>query len=341
MALLVHQLVFDYLPHKRRQTSKGWTVFDAQCCHHRGHNKDTRGRGNMLVADDGSIIVNCYNCGFKAQYKGSNISQNFQQWLGYLNVPKEKIQEAKLQLLSMKINGDFPDEVEVPVFYNEDFPEVDLPERAVPIDFLIDDQQNDVNLHLCIDYLKSRGPAISSGWDYHWSSSTKWDLNKRVIIPFRHRGKIVGWTARYAGSPPNNTPRYYNSDVPKGYFFNADVIRKPKRKFVIIVEGPFDAIAIDGVAALGSEMNKSQIMWLNSTDKEKIVLPDRQRKNQSLIDIALDNGWSVSFPEWEENIKDAADAQLRYGQLYTLASIIKFKTNSRLQIEIKRKMFKE
>ena len=118
------------------------------------------------------------------------------------------------------------------------------------------------------------------------------------------------------------------------------MINKRHRKFIIVVEGPFDAISIDGVAAFGSEMNKSQIQWLNSSDKEKIVLPDRQRKNQGLIDIALSNDWSVSFPCWEENIKDAADAQRQYGQLYTLASIIKFRTNSRLQIEIKRKMFR-
>lgn len=340
MALLIHQLVFDYLPIKRRQTAKGWILFDAVCCHHRGHSKDTRSRGNMLMADDGSIVVNCYNCGFKARYKGSHIGQNFQLWLSYLNVPREKIQEAKLQLLSMKINGEFPDETVMPIFYTEDFKEVSLPENALPIDAIIDDYSSDDNFNQCINYLKSRGESVFNGWDYHWSNVSKWDLNKRIIIPFRHKGKIVGWTARYAGKPPTGTPRYYNSDIPTGYLFNADAMVKYKRKFIIIVEGPFDAIAIDGVAALGSEMSKSQIMWLNSIDKEKIVLPDRQRKNQNLIDIALENEWAVSFPNWEENIKDASDAQLRYGQIYTLASVIKSKTNSRLQIEIKRKMFR-
>lgn len=340
MALLIHSLVFDYLPQRRRQTSKGWITFNAPCCHHRGHNPDTRSRGNLLIADDGSIVVNCYNCGFKARYKGSHIGKKFQEWLHFLNVPGEKIQEAKLQLLSMKINGEFPEEVESPIFFSEEFREVDLPENAIPILSLFEENYDNQNFLQCIDYLKSRGPAVAEGWDYHWSSSSKWDLNKRIIIPFRHKGKIVGWTARYCGKPPTGTPRYYNSDLPDNYLFNADAMLKRKRKFTILVEGPFDAIAIDGVAALGSELNKRQIMWLNSTDNEKIVLPDRQQKNQGLIDIALDNNWSVSFPDWEENIKDASDAQLRYGQLYTLASIIKFRTNSRLQIEIKRKMFR-
>ena len=77
MALLIHQLIFDYLPHKKRQTAKGWINFDAPCCHHRGHNRDTRSRGNLLVTDDGGIIINCYNCGFKAheKYMGILLSQ--------------------------------------------------------------------------------------------------------------------------------------------------------------------------------------------------------------------------------------------------------------------------
>lgn len=340
--MLVHDLVIEYwnLGRKTRNSSKGWILGNSPCCHHRGHNQDTRSRGNVLFSNTGEIIFNCYNCGFKARYKGSQIGQKFQQWLHYLNVPSEKIQEAKLQLLSMKINGDFPEETEVPVFYSYDFTEVSLPEQALPINTLLDENLSTPQFLMCLDYLKSRGDSIFNGWDYHWSNSDKWDLNKRIIIPFRHKGLTIGWTARYCGNPPPGIPRYYNSNIPAGYLFNFDVVYHQQRRYIIVVEGPFDAIAIDGVAVLGSELSKGQIQWLNSTNTEKIVLPDRQRKNQGLIDAALDNNWSVSFPEWEDNIKDASDAQLRYGQLYTLASIIKFKTTSRLQIEIKRKMFR-
>ena len=106
MSLLLHQLVQDYLPSKRRQTPKGWIVFNAPCCHHRGHNADTRSRGNVLIGLDGHIVANCYNCGFKAIYAGNEISKNFQLWLQYLGVPRDKINEAKLEILSKQLNGE-------------------------------------------------------------------------------------------------------------------------------------------------------------------------------------------------------------------------------------------
>jgi DNA primase len=112
------------------------------------------------------------------------------------------------------------------------------------------------------------------------------------------------------------------------------------RKFIILVEGPFDAIAVDGVAVLGSTLNKNQIAWLNAADKEIIVLPDREARNQDLIDCAIEQKWSVSFPNWEKNIKDAADASKIYGKLYTIFSVIKFRTNSELQIKMKRQLLK-
>jgi DNA primase len=165
-------------------------------------------------------------------------------------------------------------------------------------------------------------------------------MNQRIIIPFFHNKKIVGYTGRFAGKPPKDVPRYLNSELPGNFLFNSNVMTKNNRKFIILVEGPFDAIAIDGVAALGSTLNKNQIAWLNAVDKEIIVLPDREAKNQDLIDCAIEQKWSVSFPSWEKNIKDAADASKIYGKLYTIFSVIKSRTNSELQIKMKRQLLK-
>ena len=101
-----------------------------------------------------------------------------------------------------------------------------------------------------------------------------------------------------------------------------------------------DAIAIDGVAALGSKLNKQQLSLLRNTDKEIIVLPDRQRKNQGLIDVALEENWAVSFPDWDDEVKDAADASCKYGKLFTLQTIIDSRTKNELQINVKRRMFR-
>jgi len=337
---LVHQLIAEHLPQKRKSSPRGWVMFNAPCCHHRGHNQDNRMRGNLLMAEGGYVAYNCYNCGFKTVYDNQNISKKFDNLLKWLGVSDDDVKRVKLELLHNKING-----VDVAVTTSDvkiitDFTEVKLPENARPFQVVMEDDNVTDEFVQCCNYLASRGSAIANGWDYYWSSSEKWDLNKRFIIPFYYKNKIVGWTARYAGKPPTDTPRYYNSDLQLGYLFNSDVIHKTNRKYVILVEGPLDAIAIDGVAALGSKLNKQQLSLLKSTDKEIIVLPDRQRKNQGLIDVALEENWAVSFPEWEDDVKDAADASCKYGKLFTLQTIIDNRTHNKLQINIKRRMFK-
>lgn len=339
---LIHEVVTANLPIKRKKSSRGWTAFNAVCCHHRGHSQDTRSRGNLLLTAEGAIAYNCYNCGFKAVYSGQTLSKNFESLMGWLSVPYDDIKRVKMELLSEKLETGFSTERKDYVFsYNvSDFNEVTLPDNAKPISELLE-TSTDQDFLTTIEYLAARGESILLGWNYFWSDQTKWDLKNRIIIPFYFRNKVVGWTARYAGTPPAGTSRYFNSELQLGYLFNCDALYKQNRKFVVVVEGPFDAIAIDGVATLGSELSKEQIAWLNSSDLEKIILPDRQRKNQGLIDVALANNWAVSFPDWESDIKDSADAAKRYGKLYTLKSVIDSRTTSNLEINIKRRMFKE
>jgi hypothetical protein len=44
----------------------------------------------------------------------------------------------------------------------------------------------------------------------------------------------------------------------------------------------------------------------------------------------------VSFPQWEKSCKDAADAAQRYGELFTIRSIIQSRTTSDLKIGVLR-----
>lgn len=339
MALL-HELIAENLPHKRKMSPRGWVMFNAPCCSHRGHKPDSRMRGNMLILPDGHVAYNCYNCGFKTVFDNANLSRNFENLLRWLGLPDDDVGRIKLEVLQNRLSGTVGSPGHDSLDFLRDFKSVELPEGAIPIASVLEDDDAPDEFRSAMSYLASRGAAVAGGWDYHWSHSTKWNLNNRIIIPFYYRDKIVGWTARYAGKPPPGTPRYYNSDLQTGYLFNCDAITKPNRKYVILVEGPFDAIAIDGVAALGSKLSRQQLSWLQSNDREIILLPDRQRTNQDLIDTALDNGWYVSFPEWEDDVKDAADASCAYGRLYTLRSIVAGRTRNKIQIGVKRKMFR-
>ena len=71
--------------------------------------------------------------------------------------------------------------------------------------------------------------------------------------------------------------------------------------------------------------------------REVIVVPDRDRAGVKLIDNAIEYGWSVSFPVWQETCKDINEAVVKYGRLFVLKSIIDAKESSKLKIELMKK----
>ena len=50
-------------------------------------------------------------------------------------------------------------------------------------------------------------------------------------------------------------------------------------------------------------------------------MPDADSSGMKMVNKAVERGWGVAFPDWD-NCKDAADAAMKYGRLYTLRSIL-------------------
>jgi DNA primase len=136
---------------------------------------------------------------------------------------------------------------------------------------------------------------------------------------------------------PNEKIKYY-TEVQPGYVFNMDA-QDWTRKFVIVTEGPFDAISISGVSILGSEVNDIQRELIDGLTRQVIVVPDRDKSGQKLIDQAIEFGWSVAFPKWHDEVVDVADAVLKYGRLFTIQSILKSTESSKLKIDLNRKLY--
>jgi len=130
----------------------------------------------------------------------------------------------------------------------------------------------------------------------------------------------------------------YVTDVQPGYVFNMDT-QDWTRKFVIVTEGPFDAITVSGVSILGSEINDTQRELINNLNRQVIVVPDRDAPGEKLITQAIEFGWSVAFPEWDKTVGDVAEAVLKYGRLFTIQSILKSTESSKLKIDLKRKIY--
>ena len=150
---------------------------------------------------------------------------------------------------------------------------------------------------------------------------------------------------QYAPDPAQTgMPKYY-ADYEPNYVFNMDK-QTPEKKFVIVCEGPFDAMAVDGVAVLSNECGEVQADIIDSLGREVIVVPDFDVKHvrgkevwagSKLVEQAIDYGWSVSFPIWNESAKDISEATQRFGRLFTLKAILDGQQTSRLKIELMRK----
>jgi hypothetical protein len=85
---------------------------------------------------------------------------------------------------------------------------------------------------------------------------------------------------------------------------------------------------------------------IDSLGREVIVVPDFDRKlvkgrevwaGAKLVEQAMEYGWSVSFPVWRSEAKDASEAVKKFGQLFTLKTILEGKQSSRVNIELHKK----
>jgi hypothetical protein len=344
---LIQQELLQLLPAKRKP-SNGWISFNAVCCPYNGESTDTRGRGGVRPNPDGSVNYHCFNCGFKTGfYPGRPMGFKFRKLLTWLGADNNTVQRLVMEALRIK-------EL-VPVEERAPVPEVEVSykPRPLPADSASimqwttqvklglpyketgevewQDVWNAIpdQLRIAIEYLYRRSIDVRK-YDFYITDTTAYNLNKRIIIPFTWKNQIIGYTAR--ALTDDVKPKYHNSHD-SNYVFNIDK-QLPDARFVLVVEGPFDAMSIDGVAILGNECSETQAEIIEGLDRDVIVVPDFDRHidkrgkeawpGQALIDKAIEYGWGVAFPVWREDAdcKDVSSAVEKYGKLFALKAIV-------------------
>jgi len=279
-----------------------------------------------MNTSEGGFSYHCFNCNFKAGWSpGKLLSKNTKSLFKWMGMSESDI--GKLSLAALKIKDDQPVLKKPLSLTLEERP---LPEDCLPIDTWIAEGVQDPELLDVIEYLVSERQVGWEWYNWHWSSAPGY--RDRVIIPFYHDGKIVGYTGRKI---KDGKPKYL-TDAQPGYVFNIDA-QSAERKYVIVVEGQFDAIAIDGCAIMHNEPNDTQILRLNTLGREVIVVPDRDRPGAKMLKSAIANSWSASLPPWEDDIKDVADAVKRYGRLYVLTTILHYRVSGEIKINLLKK----
>ena len=315
----VHRLLLDNLPVSTSKTPSGWNTMNCPMC------SDKRKRGG-LITTGARISYNCFNCGFTTGWAPNpTLGKKYKDLATTLGATNEDIHKVQVELL--KYSEDLETEEFTDYVYNlQKFETVELPKDFSVVESLKED-------HPIKIYAKERGLLGLYPLLYFNESLYK----QRLVVPFTYNNEIVGWTARHINPPTKQTPKYLHKMQP-GYVFNIDRFADSKRKIVIVTEGVFDAILIDGLAIQGNSVGAEQAHLIEKLGKRVILCPDRDSAGKELILQAAELGWEVSFPPWHVDCKDAADAVQRYGRLASVSSIIKHATDNKLKIEVKAKM---
>jgi hypothetical protein len=297
------------IPPRAKGSPSGWTSFNAPCCGHRGHSIDTRKRGGLRF--DNGIVFNCFNCKFTASWlPGRPITNKFKNLCKWLGANDDDINTLIFEALKTEA----PDYVPTVSEHKVEFTDKPLPEGALPIKEWANQSSALLSdLYPVVEYIVGRGFDPS---EFYWSPSAGYE--SRVIIPFFYHGRIVGNTARKV---TDGKPKYLSDQHPH-FVFNIDA-QKEEQQYLFVCEGPFDALAVGGVALLTNDIADQQARIINSLGHKVIVIPDQDEAGLELIKRAIEHDWAVAFPTWEDDVKDSADAVQRYGRLFVTVDVIK------------------
>jgi len=320
---IVSDTITAHLPSKRKTTPSGWTSFNAPCCQHNGNTADTRGRGGLISEGD-TVSYHCFNCGYKASWQpGRPVSNKLRKLLQWMNCTDDTITRLTFDVMRLNEGVEVAErKIEIPTFET-----VPLPPDAVKIADITEFNKFSIAI---VEYMAARGLNLDDT-DYYWSPSLAY--RDRLIIPFYYEKRIVGWTARTVAA--DKKPKYLTETQP-GFVYGLDE-QGYNKVFAILCEGQVDAIHVEGCALGGSEINDAQAMLIDKLNKDIIVVPDRDKAGSKLVEQAIERGWGVSLPEWNQDINDIGDSVDKYGRLYTLYSIASAAETSPLKIRLRAK----
>jgi hypothetical protein len=318
------------IPPRAKSSPSGWTSFNAPCCQHRGHSPDTRKRAGVRF-DGNNIVYNCFNCKFSTGWQpGSPFGEKMKTLSRWLGAGEDTIKELVFEAMKTEGEGYQPEEYQPKI----EFTDKELPEGSMRLkDWLesayLSEERISENILLTAEYLLNRG-FTPVGDDFYWSPVAGY--SDRVIIPFRWNGRIVGNTARKIR---DGKPKYLSDQHPH-FVFNFDQ-QTENQKYIFVCEGPFDALSIGGVALLTNEIADQQSRIINSLGAEVIVIPDQDRAGLSLFDRAAELNWSVAMPNWDDDVKDVADAVRKYGKLFVTVDAIITRQNGHIKVNMAKK----
>ncbi|RMH17999.1 MAG: hypothetical protein D6698_07630 [Gammaproteobacteria bacterium] len=195
------------------------------------------------------------------------------------------------------------------IFVPTAFPEMTLPSHFVPLIDVYEDPKYEPH----IQYLMDRYPVFIDYLHRFWVSDKMLD---RIILDYRYDGKITGWLGRKIVG--NDGARFLTRKV-KNFFPGMDLL-KLSPKYVMVMESPFDALLLRGVASMGSSIPPVLEQALANSSRIPILLPDRAKGIEAYMKVAQNRKWPIWVPP--KGYKDVGDYLRDRGLLNTIMEIV-------------------
>ncbi len=290
-----------------KPNSKGWYPILCKVCHDHGK----KGKRAAFIFTGGGCSYNCFNCGTAGSYSPSDpeMSDSMIDILRAFGIPD-------IDWQTIVFNNIGTDTTSPQIVISNIIPEtIKLPDYFYP---LTDDKDDDW-CQGSIDYLTDRQIDWTSYPFYCVKLSKQLKWFGRLIIPIFYNDNLVFFQGRDLTSL--HVKKYINPSVVRdNIIFGYHNILQNTDAPLYIMEGWFDAYQLNGVAIFGNKMTTQQIQWLNKTNRQKVIIPDKYGDGHLLAKQALSLGWSLSLPDIG-NCKDINEAVCTYGLLYTMQTI--------------------
>lgn len=319
------EYIYDLLPANKRHRNNGWEYFCGECCSET-ELPDRKFRANVKFEED-SFVYNCFNCHYRTGFTlGQYLSKKCEHLLKLYGASYEQIKTLKQMIKEYnEKNGDGTTQEKV-IYRPRTIREI--PSMYESINESIKNKVNSPTLTKVLNYITLRNPRLLEWADLMWAEG-----QDNFLIPCYEFGEVVGYTLRSLNDYSRNK---YIHFTPEGYIHNFDTLFK-EREYNIICEGDLDAMAIDGLGILSSEITSERLKRLLSYNngQELIICPDRDKAGSKLVKQVIEENlpFSVSFPNWERGIKDVEEAVRKYGRLYVVYNILMNKEKDKQKIK--------
>ena len=313
-------LIRNHVHFRHRPNSKGWLPILCKVCNDHGK----KGPRAAFIFSDNSVGYHCFNCPAVLDYSTEQtepLSDRTIKVLTAFGIPAEEYQQINFDILKRADKLGIKTKSKQQSALNIELVDIKMPTYLVPLKDVPDDNPWKEIAQLYLKELRGIEPdtyPFHLGIKTEERASERWE--NRLIIPSYKKDKLVYYEGR---DLTNKQPKKYISvDVSKSnilYGFDQLYINRDTPLFVF--EGFFDAFMVNGVAIFGNTLYKETIYHLNSSPREKVVIPDKYGDGYRLAEQALKLGWKIATPDVGDS-KDINEAMIRFGKLYVIKSIM-------------------